>query len=214
MMKTVILIFLAVMLAANTGNTKEVLEHILIVPAGDVDKNVIDKIKSDLPDLWPVGMSTEVFPREELPESARNTTTGQYDAAAILGYIADKMTIVPATERILIVTGADIFTHGGEAVSGIADQKKGAAIISTARLDNRFYGQAANERLLRERSLKEALRESAHCRGLEPCSNMKCAMSKAKTLAETDKKRAKLCTTCYNKLYGKYGTVIFKMPVL
>jgi len=173
---------------------------------------VLKTIKNDLPDLWPVGMSNEIFPAEVLPKSAYNSSTGQYEAGTVIEEIGQRITIVSVTERLLIVTNADLYVPGENFVFGLANEKTGVAIISTARLDNQFYGLAPDERRLRNRALKEALYESARCRGLAHCSKPKCVMCFSNTLADTDTKRAKLCNTCYNKLYRKYNSPMFKTP--
>ena len=189
----------AALIFQDCAHAKQVQEHILIVPAGDVDRKILESIKNDLPDLWPVGMSNEIFPAEALPESAYNPSTGQYEAGTVLEEISQRINIVPVTERILIVTDADLYVPGKNFVFGLADEKTGVAIISTSRL-------------LRDRALKEALHESARCRGLAHCSKPKCAMFFSNTLADIDRKRAKLCNTCYNKLYRKYNSPMFKNP--
>lgn len=185
----------------NFAEAKVVDEHVYIVPMGKVDKKILENLKSDLPGKWPNPMDVEIFPEEAIPETALNPSSGQYEANTILYDIARRITIVPSTERVLIVTDVDLYAPELNFVFGLADEKKGFSIISVARLE-----------LRRDRILKEALHEVAHARGIAHCSDPRCVMFFSNTLADTDRKKAAFCHECNRKLHEAYGAPLFRTP--
>ena len=210
--KSVPLALILLSFLINIAEAKVVDEHVYIVPAGKIDGKILENIKSDMPGRWPVSMNVEIFSEETIPESAHNLSSGQYEAGVVLYDIARRITIVPSTERVLVVTDADLYVPDMDFVFGLADEKKGMSIISVARLENGFYGLKPDERLLRERVLKEALHEVAHSRGIDHCRDPKCVMYFSNTLADTDRKKTAFCHDCNRKLYQMYGAPLFKTP--
>lgn len=163
---------------------------LLITPVGDVDLSLLDWLRGELRSVFNeevrVGAGMPV-PRESFFRERR-----QYLAPFIL----DRLKPPPGDSRVLAVTDVDIFAPGLNFIFGQADLGGRRAIISVARLRPEFYSLPPDRRLLRERTLKEAVHELGHTYGLGHCRNPECVMYFSNSLADTDRKSASYCQEC------------------
>jgi archaemetzincin len=74
------------------------------------------------------------------------------------------------------------------------------AVVSSYRLDNKFYGLPDDPALLQERLLKEAIHELGHTYGLFHCQNPECVMKSSTYVEEIDFKSSRFCDKCWDKL--------------
>ena len=74
------------------------------------------------------------------------------------------------------------------------------AVVSSYRLDNKFYGLPDNPALLQERLLKEAIHELGHTYGLLHCHNPECVMKSSTYVEEIDFKSSRFCDKCRAQL--------------
>jgi len=123
-------------------------------------------------------------------DPVRNQYVADYFLEELLRYKEDLSTIV------LGVTAVDIYEDGLNFVFGVALPYK-VAVISTARLHNRFYGLPEDKGLYLLRVVKEAVHEIGHVIGLPHCPNPKCVMHFSNSLADTDYKDYRFCQKCY-----------------
>lgn len=104
---------------------------------------------------------------------------------------------LPAPEaKIVGVTSEDLFIPVLTFVFGQSQLDGPAAVVSTHRLHNEFYGLPADEGLLRERTVKEVLHELGHAYGLVHCRDQLCVMRASTYVEEVDLKDAGFCETC------------------
>lgn len=129
------------------------------------------------------------------PESAFDASRGQYRASLLLKALLDDPQEDPA-ERILGVTGADLFTPVLTYVFGEAQLGGRAAVVSSHRLRNEVYGLPPNEPLLFERLRKESMHELGHTYGLLHCPNPGCVMRASTYAEEIELKGARFCDGC------------------
>ena len=124
-----------------------------IVPVGSVPREVLDFLEKNLPKEF----GAEVLLHQEipLPASAYVPQRRQYQAEAFLPLLTPRRQ--KDGDLVLGVTGVDLFVPQLNFVFGLAEPRQHLAVISLARLDPRFYGQAANLDLLQVRALKEAV---------------------------------------------------------
>lgn len=135
--------------------------------------------------------------REEIVDIAamRDRTRGQYHSTPALRRLLDLD--APA---VLGVTRLDLFVPVLTFVFGEAQLVGRAAVVSTCRLDDEFYGLPPNRPLLLDRLLKEAVHELGHTRGLRHCMDWSCAMSSAHAVERLDLKQAAYCSECQARL--------------
>lgn len=104
---------------------------------------------------------------------------------------------------IVGVTGLDLFVPVFTFVFGEAQVAGHAAIVSTHRLREEFYGLPPNPALLLERLMKELLHELGHTQGLRHCADWRCVMSSAHTVERIDVRQAGFCADCARFLHNR-----------
>ena len=118
----------------------------------------------------------------------------QYHATFLLGGLLRAQGLPQG--KILGITGVDLFIPVLTFVFGQSQLSGRAAVISTFRLQNTFYGLAPNEGLLVERAIKEAVHELGHAFGLTHCADYRCVMHASSNVDGVDVKDARFCPVC------------------
>ena len=128
----------------------------------------------------------------------------QHDARKILDRIQNTyIRRFNIQDPLLLVVPCDLFVGGCDFVFGLARSQIGAAVVSTARLDNTYYGRDAHDEDLIDRIAKEGAHELGHLLGLDHCENPECTMFRPATLDELDRKKKMLCPACRQALSGR-----------
>ncbi len=124
----------------------------------------------------------------------------QYDAEELL---RDLFSFAPPQEdKAVYILRDDMFAGRLNFVFGLAAGN--ACIVSTARLDPRFYGEKDMEKarvLFKERVVKEVLHELGHTIGLPHCEDRKCVMVFSNSINDVDFKGTEFCKYCAKALY-------------
>jgi archaemetzincin len=169
---------------------------IVLVPVGEIDRNVMDWLKNDL---------TKVFNKQVLtgkgmpePDYAYDRKRKQYLSTAILNAISEQKEYAPY-EKILGIVDHDLFVPELNFVFGQASPK--AAVISLTRLRQTFYDLPEDQNLFHQRVLTEAVHELGHTYALGHCGNPRCVMFFSNSLMDTDRKGSEFCPSCKNKLH-------------
>jgi archaemetzincin len=137
--------------------------------------------------------------------SGYNRERDQYDAQKILSRIQLFKRQRGSREPILLVVPHDLSIRGQDFVFGLARESVGAAVVSTARLDNGYYGREREDSDLAGRIAKEGAHEIGHLFGLEHCPDVECVMFPPRTLGELDRKKLAFCTACGKKFRLREG---------
>lgn len=128
------------------------------------------------------------------PERSFDTARGQWSAPEMLKAL---LAARPASaERILGVTGRDLFIPVLSFVFGQAQMDGPTAVVSLARLSQAFVGLPEDRALLLARARKEALHELGHTFGLVHCPDAACPMSLSAGVVQVDRKGEAFCASC------------------
>ncbi len=132
----------------------------------------------------------------ELPGDAldaRLAGRDQLDADALLA----RLETLPARKHVVRVgvTALDLAIPIFTFVFGRA-RAGGAALVSLARLDPRFYGFPVDGALLARRAAAEMVHELGHVAGLAHCTETLCVMRFAASVDQVDVRGDSFCPSC------------------
>lgn len=211
----IIFIFACAAFALN-AEAKVINERIYIVPAGDVDKKLLESLKEALPGYMPTTVRLEIAPREPLPETAYDASRKQYNADSILKYIQKKVLLDIRIEVALVLVDVDLYSPGSDFVYGISDAPKAMSVMSLYRLRNEFYGNKPDNKLFLKRATRQALYEIGNAWGLLQCPDQKCVMNTSGGSLDPDKKKIVFCHECKSKIRARsFGPIVqATLPVL
>jgi archaemetzincin len=125
---------------------------------------------------------------------AYDNSRRQYYSTVLLAQILKKE-INPDNKSIAIVD-VDLYVPILTFVFGEAQLSGSAAIVSTHRLSNQFYGLKRNDSLMMERLGKEIVHELGHTFGLYHCHQFECVMRSSTYVEEIDLKSVHPCKSC------------------
>ncbi len=157
------------------------------------ERHLIDELSAFLQTTFalPVRVSPPWFDPERVFDPSRS----QYNSTLLL---AELLRDPHHAERILGVTGVDLFIPVLTYVFGEAQLEGRAAVVSAHRLRSEVYGLPPDPELLRARLVKEATHELGHTYGLVHCRDATCVM-RASTLADDiDLKSERFCAACWS----------------
>jgi archaemetzincin len=138
----------------------------------------------------PVVLHTRVL---DMPK-AFDVSRDQYNSSALLSQVVAQD--LPEGAKRIAVVDVDLFVPVLTFVFGEAQFDGLAAIVSTHRLDNEFYGMSPNPEMLYRRLEKEIVHELGHTFGLYHCRQFECVMRSSTYVEEIDLKRTSPCPTC------------------
>lgn len=124
----------------------------------------------------------------------------QFDAGQILQRISLYKRRHGIDALILLVTGKDLYARGWDFVYGLAKAAYGAAVVSTARMEDGFYRMEEDLHALCMRTAKEGAHEICHLFGLSHCEDPTCIMFPPETRDQLDRKSTALCPVCRQRL--------------
>lgn len=168
---------------------------ILIVKIGNIENEVIERLKIDLEKVF--YRSVQIGKTMPEPNYAFNMNRNQYLSTVILNTLLKEKDFL-SYERILGIVDHDLYVPDLNFVFGEATQR--ASIISLTRLRQEFYGLPENKELFFRRVLTEAVHELGHTYGLPHCNNQYCVMFFSNSLRDTDRKSYEFCPKCRSYL--------------
>jgi archaemetzincin len=169
---------------------------IVLVAIGEVNRNMMDRLKDDLSKVFNKRVSVEKGMPE--PLYAYNKKRNQYLSTAILSEMMGQKEYAPY-EKILGIVDHDLFVPGLNFVFGEAGPK--AAVISLTRLRQTFYRLHEDQDLFHRRVLTEAVHELGHTYGLGHCGDPRCVMFFSNSLSDTDRKGPEFCPRCRKNIH-------------
>lgn len=157
----------------------------------------MDAIRKQLSNRFPNFSFETMHPLPD-PSEAYDSSRGQYHSTRLLALLEEHLRGL-RVNRLLGVASLDLYAPGMNFVFGEARCPGQVAVISTTRLKP----TPRNQRLFRERVLKEAIHEIGHTLGLEHCPDPSCVMHFSRHIGDTDKKAASFCGDCQSTLKGR-----------
>jgi archaemetzincin len=159
--------------------------------AGDEIESLCDQLEVRF--HTKVNVSVSDFDCSAFKDLRRN----QYCSSSIIEWLEEYLPT--AASKVLAVTGLDLYLPVFTYVLGETRLNGQCAVVSSCRLDNRFYGLPDNAALLRERLLKESIHQLGHTCGLFHCHNPECVMQSSTCVEEIDFKSSRFCDKCSDK---------------
>jgi archaemetzincin len=147
-----------------------------------------------------LGMPVEISENHVRFSSGYDNARKQYDAQTVLNRLQTFKMRYQIGDPLLLVMNDDLYTSGWDFVFGLARDTTGAAVVSSLRLDSRYYGRDRCDEELVERISKEGAHELGHLKGLSHCTDPECVMFQPRTLDELDRKKTILCISCRRKM--------------
>jgi archaemetzincin len=177
--------------------------EIRIVPLGAVDRNLLEYLGLTLPERFNrpvVEMQVKVN-----TEKAYNAVRRQYHSTQLLAQLRE---VGAGEAKVLGVTDLDLFIPIFSFVFGEAQVGGCAALMSTHRLHQEFYGLPEDTRLLFARAEKEAVHELGHAYGLVHCRSFDCVMRFSNSVEQVDLRPGHFCHLCEAQLAEKSGSIL------
>ena len=134
-------------------------------------------------------------------DRAFDASRGQYNSTALLAQLVNEH--CDSNEKKIAVVGVDLFIPVLTFVFGEAQLNGIAAVVSTHRLANPFYGLKEDAKLSFKRLEKEVVHELGHTFGLYHCHQFECVMRSSTYVEEIDLKQVEMCGSCSEKLGEK-----------
>jgi len=163
-----------------------------LLPIGDIDFGELERLGPLIAQQFHVPWDI-LQPRLD-PQFAYHAERRQFHSTELLARMHDYVSA--DCWRVLGVTADDLYIPILTFVFGEAQMSGPAAIVSTHRLCQEFYGLPADDNLQRDRLLKEAVHELGHTCGLRHCEDYRCAMAGSHAVEWIDLKESGLCPSC------------------
>jgi archaemetzincin len=168
------------------------MKQIHLLPLGEIDGRQVRQLAQSL--SREIRRECEVLSAEPDLSWSFNTSRGQYHSTEILARMGAHIT--PDSWRLLGVAAVDLYIPILTFVFGEAQLNGMLAVVSTHRLRQEFYGFPADEPLVTDRLLKEAVHELGHTFGLTHCDDTECVMAPSHAVEWIDLKTSHYCPKC------------------
>jgi len=178
--------------------------EIKIVPVGAVDQDVLDHLALTIGESF--NSRCNCINRAIDVSDAYDPTRRQYNSTQILTMLLDLSR--DDGNKILGVTGVDLFIPILTFVFGEAQLGGQVALVSVHRLHPEFYGLPEDQRLFHGRCEKEAKHELGHTCGLKHCRSYDCVMHVSNSVEQVDLKLSGFCPDCA-ALINNFGSHSF-----
>jgi archaemetzincin len=174
------------------------MSSILIVPIRPVDHAELAALVSPLNEIFQLPVSIEESKYID-PSFAFDTYRNQYNSTLLINALLEHFPDYGG--KIIGVTTVDLFVPVLTYVFGEAQLDGQAAVLSTHRFKEEFYGLGTNPDIERSRLVKEAAHELGHTFGLIHCRNPECVMHSSTSAEEIDLKGKEFCEACEAMIY-------------
>ncbi|HYX31212.1 MAG TPA: archaemetzincin [Pyrinomonadaceae bacterium] len=180
---------------------RDAITEIAIVPVGNVDRPLLEYLTLTLPEKF--AAACVVRPIGFDIDDSYHATRQQHHSTRLLAKLRG---LGGKRRKILGITDFDLFIPIFTFVFGEAEVGGCAALMSTHRLRQEFYGLPEDRELLFLRAEKEAVHELGHTRGLAHCRSFDCVMRFSNSVEQVDLKPFSFCPLCEARLHKRTGS--------
>ena len=163
-----------------------------LLPVGTIAASRLEDLCAAIPTALPV--RCEILPIRLDPTPTYHPERQQFHSSEILQHM--QRLVGRDDWRVLGVAEVDLYIPILKYVFGEAQMGGPCAVVSTFRLRQEFYGLEADQALLQERLIKEAIHELGHTLHLHHCQDYVCAMASSHSVEWIDLRASKLCEAC------------------
>ncbi len=167
-----------------------------LLPIGDVDLRLLDEVGPRIARQFHVNCGIVLSGLD--PQLAYHAERQQFHSTELLTQM--QAFLGEDCWRLLGVTSHDLYIPILTFVFGEAQMGGPAAIVSTHRLHQEFYGLPPDENVLHARLVKEAVHELGHTLDLRHCDDYRCAMAASHAVEWIDLKENGMCPNCADRM--------------
>ncbi|UCG62586.1 MAG: hypothetical protein JSV52_04680 [Candidatus Zixiibacteriota bacterium] len=171
---------------------------IVVVPLGEVDFMLVNKLAADLGPVF--NRSVDILKGMKIPVEAHNVIRNQYYSLVILSKL--ERLKANSREKVLAVCEEDLYLPEENNILGHADMLSGTAVVSLHEIRQEFYGLPEDDSKIYPRLYKEAVHQIAHLFDISDCRNPKCVNYYSQMMLDIDSKSERFCDICRRQLTG------------
>ncbi len=168
------------------------MKELHLLPVGNVAPELLSWLQRELCELFRVPCA--LLQPALNPRPSYHAERQQYHSSELLARVQPYIT--EQTWRLLAVTEEDLYIPILTFVFGEAELGGRAAIVSTHRLRQEFYGLPPDQNLLARRLLTESVHELGHTLDLTHCDDYRCVMAASHAVEWIDIKEPSFCREC------------------
>lgn len=172
------------------------LVHLL--PVGTISHSLLENLRADL--TKSIRVECQIHPLRLDPAPSYHAERQQFHSSELLKRM--HQLVRPGDWRLLAITDVDLYIPILKYVFGEAQMGGPCAIVSIFRLRQEFYGLPEDDRLLRDRLLKESVHELGHTFNLRHCEDYRCAMASSHAVEWIDLRESSWCEDCREKTHA------------
>ena len=173
------------------------LVHLL--PVGTISRSLLENLRADL--TKSIQVECQIHPLRLDPAPSYHAERQQFHSSELLQRM--RQYVRPGDWRLLAITDVDLYIPILKYVFGEAQMGGSCAIVSIFRLRQEFYGLPEDNRLLRDRLLRESVHELGHTFDLRHCEDYHCVMAASHAVEWIDLRESSWCDACRVKVEAK-----------
>jgi archaemetzincin len=168
------------------------MDKVLLTPISFYEEQLLEKLTKPIKQQFQC--TTKITNAQITIDDCFNAERQQYSANCMLQRLVE---IDSSNDSIIVgITELDLYVPVLTFIFGQAYLNGNAAIVSSYRLRNEYYGMKPDSGLLWKRLEKLIMHELGHSFGLTHCSNLNCVMISSTYVEDIDQKSSILCDDC------------------
>ena len=172
------------------------IEYIKLAVFENFEKEFLEDISQNVSGIF--NLPVKHISGKIEPGDYYDPTRRQYNANEILKFV--EYNFAETNVKTLGLLRIDLYIPILTYIFGQAYLNGNAGIASLYRLKNEYYGIPKNDKLLKQRFIKEIIHELGHTFGLKHCHVPTCVMRSSTYVEDIDQKSENFCNQCKRDL--------------